>query len=380
MSQKVEKCRRRLKEAQELIRSNAEDVNALIKEVECLLLLGEVSSAKITLESIKQLNLNKDFYESKIEKLMKLNHFVGQAENYFKLNNYSSALYTIKQVISIAPASVKLNLMKAEFLAMFGRHSEAQIITNEILEFDQLNIEALYLSAFSLYYQDEIEQSFQHFQKLLRLCPDHSKANIVYQKAKILFSKKQQGNEAFNKGNFQIACEIYSSAILIDPLNKIVNAKLYFNRCLARAKLNQLDQALDDCDQALDLNKDYMKAHQKRAKLLMTKGMFEEAVREYEWICLANPSMANKRHLEAAKMKFTISKKKDYYKILGVVRTARIEKIKKAYRELALKHHPDKFHNASESKKKEQENIMKDINKAYDVLKDPTKRLVYDIL
>jgi DnaJ family protein C protein 7 len=374
----VEKCRRRLKETQELIRSNAKDVNALIKEVECLLLLGEISSAIISLETIKQLNLKQDFYESNIGELMKLKHLVEQADNYFKLNNYSSALYTINQVISISPASVKFNLMKAEFFAMLGSHSEAQVITKEILEFDELNIEALYLSALSLYYQDEIQQSFQHFQTLLGLCPDHRKANIVYQKASILLSKKEQGNEAFSRGNFLSACEIYSSALLIDPINKIINAKLYFNRCLARAKLNQLDQALDDCNQALNLNENYMKAHHKRAKLLMTKGMYEEAVREYEWIYLADPSTVNKKFLDAAKMKFKISKKKDYYKILSVGRTAGIEKITKAYRELALKHHPDRHQNASESKKKEQEKIMKDINEAYDVLKDPMKRSIYD--
>jgi DnaJ family protein C protein 7 len=374
----VEKCRRRLKEAQELIRSNAKDVNALIKEVECLLLLGEISSAIISLETIKQLNLKQDFYESNIGELMKLKHLVEQAENYFKLNNYSSALYTINQVISISPASVKFNLMKAEFLAMLGRHSEAQVITNEILEFDELNIEALYLSALSLYYQDEIGQSFQYFQTLLRLCPDHSKANIVYQKASILLSKKEQGNEAFSNGNFQSACEIYSSTLLIDPINKIMNAKLYFNRCLARAKLNQLDQAYDDCNQALNLNENYMKAHHKRAKLLMTKGMFEEAVHEYEWIYLADPSIANKRVLEAAKMRFKISKNKDHYKTLGVGRTATIEEITKAYRELSKKHYTDIYQNESESKKKEQEETIKGINEAYDVLKDPMKRLVYD--
>jgi DnaJ family protein C protein 7 len=361
-----------------LIRSNAKDVNALIKEVECLLLLGEISSAIISLETIKQLNLKQDFYESNIGELMKLKHLVEQAENYFKLNNYSSALYTINQVISISPASVKFNLMKAEFLAMLGRHSEAQVITNEILEFDELNIEALYLSALSLYYQDEIGQSFQYFQTLLRLCPDHSKANIVYQKASILLSKKEQGNEAFSNGNFQSACEIYSSTLLIDPINKIMNAKLYFNRCLARAKLNQLDQAYDDCNQALNLNENYMKAHHKRAKLLMTKGMFEEAVHEYEWIYLADPSIANKRVLEAAKMRFKISKNKDHYKTLGVGRTATIEEITKAYRELSKKHYTDIYQNESESKKKEQEETIKGINEAYDVLKDPMKRLVYD--
>jgi DnaJ family protein C protein 7 len=130
---------------------------------------------------------------------------------------------------------------------------------------------------------------------------------------------------------------------------------------------------------AINLNEDYMKAHHKQAKLLMTKGMFKEAVREYEWIHLADPSTVNKRFLEAAKMKFMISKKKDYYKILGIERTAGTKKIKKVYREVAKKHHPDKYQNASESKK-EQKKIMKDVNEAYAVLKDPMKRLIYDIL
>jgi preprotein translocase subunit Sec63 len=111
----------------------------------------------------------------------------------------------------------------------------------------------------------------------------------------------------------------------------------------------------------------------------MTKGMFEEAVREYEWIYSKDPSLANKRFLESAKMKFMNSKKKDYYRILGVGRTAGIEEIKSAFRELALKHHPDKYQNASESKKKEQDKIMKDINEAYAVLKDPMKRLIYNL-
>ena len=120
-----------------------------------------------------------------------------------------------------------------------------------------------------------------------------------------------------------------------------------------------------------------MKRRLLRAKLLMIKRMFKEAVTEYEWIYSKFPSEENKRLLEDAKMKLEnlkIFKKKDYYKILGIKRTAGIEEITKKYRELALKHHPDKYPDASESKKKEHEKNMKDINEAYNVLKDPTKR------
>ncbi|XP_068667544.1 uncharacterized protein [Aristolochia californica] len=64
----------------------------------------------------------------------------------------------------------------------------------------------------------------------------------------------------------------------------------------------------------------------------------------------------------------------DYYKILQVDRNARENDLKKAYRKLAMKWHPDKNPN----NKKESEAKFKQISEAYDVLSDPQKRAVYD--
>ncbi|MGB0405092.1 MAG: molecular chaperone DnaJ [Fusobacterium sp.] len=70
--------------------------------------------------------------------------------------------------------------------------------------------------------------------------------------------------------------------------------------------------------------------------------------------------------------------KKDYYDLLGVSKNASDSEIKKAYRKLAMKYHPDKFSNASEKEKKEAENKFKEINEAYQVLSDSDKRSKYD--
>src|SRR3970040_2579934 len=66
---------------------------------------------------------------------------------------------------------------------------------------------------------------------------------------------------------------------------------------------------------------------------------------------------------------------KDYYKVLGVERKASEQEIKRAYRKLALKFHPDRNPND-----KQAEDKFKEINEAYQVLSDSEKRARYDQL
>src|SRR6266496_1236346 len=62
--------------------------------------------------------------------------------------------------------------------------------------------------------------------------------------------------------------------------------------------------------------------------------------------------------------------KRDYYDILGVSKSASADEIKRAYRKLAMEHHPDK-HGGDDAK-------FKELSEAYETLKDPQKRAGYD--
>lgn len=73
-----------------------------------------------------------------------------------------------------------------------------------------------------------------------------------------------------------------------------------------------------------------------------------------------------------------MDKKRDYYEVLGVSKNATADELKKAYRTLAIKYHPDRHTNDPEDQKKEAEEKFKEAAEAYDVLSDPEKRQRYD--
>lgn len=164
----------------------------------------------------------------------------------------------------------------------------------------------------------------------------------------------------------------------IDPNNIKTNAKLYCNRGTVNSKLRQLEDAIEDCTNAVKLDDTYIKAYLRRAQCYMDTEQFEEAVRDYEKVYQTEKTKEHKQLLKNAQLELKKSKRKDYYKILGVDKNASEDEIKKAYRKRALMHHPDRHSGASAEVQKEEEKKFKEVGEAFTILSDPKKKTRYD--
>ncbi|RTG81321.1 DnaJ subfamily C member 7 [Schistosoma bovis] len=289
----------------------------------------------------------------------------------------SMALHLITKCIELAPASLSFNLQKLNILIQLKRFSEAKILVENLLHSHSSSVDLLFYRGLCLYYLDHLDKAIVHFQHVLRLHPDHIETQKVYKRAKNLLKYKEEGNTFIHDHKYSQALEAYTKALEVDPSHDMINAKLYCNRACALFYLDRFDEALNDCDNAISLEPNYLKARIRRARCYSSLEEYEKAVEEWTAVVKLDGSQENKKSLQAAKSALSVSQR-DYYKILGLKKNASSDDIKQAYRKSALLYHPDRHTSADEATVKEKERKFKEIGEAYSILSDPVKRRQYD--
>ncbi|KAK4151772.1 hypothetical protein C8A00DRAFT_16871 [Chaetomidium leptoderma] len=271
----------------------------------------------------------------------------------------------------------KWQLMRGEALLKMGDANslgEAQNLAMSLLRMNSQDPEALVIRGRALYSQGENDKAVQHFRKALSCDPDFRDAIKWLRTVQKLERMKEEGNAQYKAGRWQAALDLYTSALDVDPMNKGTNSKILQNRAMCRIKLKQYDDAIADCEKAISLDPQYIKARKTKANALGLAEKWEPAVREWKSIQELDPEDRNiPKEVRRAELELKKSLRKDYYRILGIEKTASESEIKKAYRKLAIVHHPDKNPGDAAAEAR-----FKDISEAYETLIDHEKRQRYD--
>ena len=284
----------------------------------------------------------------------------------------------LDRVLAAATHSIDHKLLKAELLLDSKQPKEA---LDFIAALPQDVVGVRLLRALALHYSSPTisTEAREILQATLQADPNSDRARATLASMTEMERLKNEGNKHFQAGRSAEALTAYTQALELDPRHKFFNSTILANRAAAYMKQKDYLKALEDCNRSLSLNPDYTKAYLRRANVHMQLEDYEEAVHDYNRVRDMDPSTPEiDDFIYLAKNNAKKRGKKDYYQILGVEKTASDADLKRAYRQLALKWHPDKNAETQE-KRAHAEKMFKDVNEAYAVLSDRSKRSRYDM-
>ncbi|KAF5737572.1 dnaJ subfamily C member 3 [Tripterygium wilfordii] len=314
--------------------------------------------------------------EKELSQLVQAQNALHTAFTLFDSGDHTKSLeYIDKVVLVFSPACSKAKFLKVKLLLATKDYSSAISETGYILKEDENNLEALLLRGRAYYYLADHDVAIRHFQKGLRLDPEHSELKKAYFGLKNLLKRTKSAEDNANKGKLRLAVEEYKGALALDPDHLAHNVHLHLGLCKVLVKLGRGKDALDSCTEALNIDGELLEALVQRGEAKLLTEDWEGAVADLHEAAQNSPQDMNIREaLMRAEKALKMSKRKDWYKILGVSKTSSVSEIKRAYKKLALQWHPDK----NVDNREEAEAKFREIAAAYEVLGDEEKRTRYD--
>ena len=368
-----EKCLKEYKEsirdyekALELNPKNTKNMNRLAS---VYIIKGQIGNAKMLQEKALNLEPNNSIFKEQMTIIEKILEDEEKLEDRIKDKKFEDAEEVCKRLIEKESDFSELKLKYIKILIENVKLTEAiQYINNEInFEDKKSNEQFDYLTALCLYYDGQYEKAKKQI-NLMKSKGNSIDTKDLLEKVNTIDSIKTKANEIFKQKKYEEAIEEYTKILEFDPNNKKFNSLILANRALCYQKLNKNVEALRDSNQSIKLNPFYARGYIKRGNVYMELKMFDDARADFQKAKDLDPNVAGvDGYLNDA----------DYYAILGIDKNADEKEIKRAYKKMAMKYHPDRNSESEESKKMAEKKFI-DVNDAYSVLSDPKKRSMYD--
>uniref|UniRef100_A0A668AUG3 DnaJ homolog subfamily C member 3 n=1 Tax=Myripristis murdjan TaxID=586833 RepID=A0A668AUG3_9TELE len=333
--------------------------------------------------------------------------YYRRATVYLAMGKSKSALPDLSRVIELKPDFTSARLQRGNLLLKQGKLDEAEsdfkkvtcvwdVASRELraecfIQMGEMgkaisdlkaasklksdNTKAFYKLSTIYYNLGDHEMSLNEVRECLKLDPDHKQCYSHYKQVKKLNKQIQSAEELIQEKRYEDAVSKYEAVMKTEP--NVHHYSLHAKERICHALSQQASRAVSVCSEVLQSDPENVNALKDRAEAYVQEEQYEEAIKDYE---TASQHSENDRQikegLERAQRLLKQSQKRDYYKILGVKRTAQKKEIIKAYRKLAQQWHPDNFKDPEEKKKAEKKFI--DIAQAKEVLTDPEMRTKFD--
>ncbi|CAF0929296.1 unnamed protein product [Didymodactylos carnosus] len=350
---------------------------ARIQRANVYLKQGDFEAAKEDFETILQTEPNNDDARKNSETLSTLINDAKQAEKYYKEKKYSEAIDILSRIIEHCPWSIKLRELRADSYLNVNDFAKAVTDLKTTAKLIPDNTAAFLRISELLYQMGEAEDSLNNIRECLKLDPDHKQCHTHYTKIKKLAKQIDSIKEFINTQKWSDCIEKSKQILKLTDSQSVTfvyKAKNYMCTCYSKSKA--VKESIKICTEILDqYQTNDVDALVNRAEAYILDEQYELALKDYQKAHEFDDSQRIHDGIKRIQKLIKQSKKRDYYKILGIRRSANKAEILRAYRKHAIKWHPDKYEGED---KKKAEKMFIDIAAAKEVLTDPEKRAKFD--
>lgn len=301
----------------------------------------------------------------------------ANAKSLSSAGDFAAAVDLLTQAIEISPNSAALRMRRAEGYQALGKTGEAIGDVMRVSKLTNGNVEANFLLSKLHFETGAREDALKEIRECVKLDGDHKGCYAFYKMLKKFNKVAAKVDQAFSRNQHAEALDQIKKLRAINEDTHFFQEWTATLECRILNSLQQRDKATIACDSALKLNPRNVEAMLVRAAMKEDAEDFEGAIADLkEALDWEENSQRIKDRIQKAERLLKQSKKRNYYKILGLPRNCKKKDITKAYRNLAMEWHPDKF--TSEEEKKVAEAKFMDIAAAKEVLTDEKMRAKFD--
>ena len=376
----LEKAKDDLKQA---IALNPKNIKALKRLGTVNLQQGELQEASVYLKRCCDIEPNEILHKEELkicEELIEKKKELDKLK--FVENDWNKCLELSSKLVEKCKKCFEIKLIYFQCLIQtFNIDKALNYYKNNFNKTEQNNEELQFILINAYFIDGKYEKAKQFLINLLSRTQDNkiiAKSKKLSQKLEEIQEEKENANQCFKRNDFDGAITLYTKLLSMDTNNKIFNALILSNRALCYYKKKDFFKALHDINSSIKLNGNYWKSYRRRANINIELKYSEQAKEDLKKVLELDP--LNKEAmslLDDIQREEKIAKKRDFYKLLNVNRFSSQDEIRRNFKKLVIKWHPDK-NNQSDEQREYAEKMFKDINEAYSILSDEKKKRIYD--